>query len=73
MSEYRDKLLTIGVLKGGRSKSQTVTEDEKDGIKRKHTTDAAGNTTTEWAEGNRVDVEIRPKSVDIKLMVQGGE
>jgi hypothetical protein len=64
MNEYREKLLSVGTLKHGLSKSSVVKEDKKDGTRRKHVTDEAGNTVTEWAnKQDRVDVNIRPKIV----------
>jgi hypothetical protein len=58
---------SIGVLRGGRSRSATVTEGRahpETGVPFKATTDERGNTTTEHAtKDDRVDVMVRPEMV----------
>lgn len=60
MGEYRDKLLSIGVI-GGRGRPK---EYRDDGVRVKEVTDEHGNTTTFRNTGDteQVGVEIRPKS-----------
>lgn len=65
---YRDRLLTISVLSGGRTRTQ-VREDRADnGERRKHSTDELGNTITEWSS-DRQDVTIRPTTVQGRTSV----
>lgn len=65
---YRDRLLTIGVLSNGRTRTR-VREDRADnGERRKHSTDELGNTTTEWSS-DRQDVTIRPTTVQGRTSV----
>jgi hypothetical protein len=57
----RDKLLTVGVLPGGRSRSK-VREGRDETGRFKAITDELGNTVTERA-GDRQDVTIRAPHV----------
>jgi hypothetical protein len=46
----------------------TVTTDRApDGQRRRHTTDEAGNTVTEWARSDRQDVTLRTPSLGLVL------
>jgi len=67
MSEFRDKLLTVGVI--SRRSGDRVREGRRaDGVRVKATTDEAGNTVTEHnVPGDRVDVLIRPDTVHVQL------
>lgn len=61
MGEYRDKLLSIGVI-GGRSRPR----EYRDGnVNVKEVTDEAGNVLTYRSDhpDGAADVEIRPKTV----------
>jgi hypothetical protein len=70
----REKLLTVGYLAAGRTRS-TVREGRRaDGIRVKATTDEAGNTVTEHAvKGDRVDVLLRPETVQLNMERRDGE
>lgn len=62
MSDYRDKLLSIGFMHN----RQTVREYRRnDGVRVKEETDDAGNITRHHNTGDteRVDVQIRPSTV----------
>jgi hypothetical protein len=63
MSEFRDKLLSIGVI-GGRSRPREY-RDGNTAVK--EVTDEAGNVTTYRNTGDteQVGVEIRPKTVTL--------
>lgn len=72
MSEFRDKVRSIGVLSGGRTRNRVVEgrRPEHDpgvdaGEKFKATTDELGNTVTESA--NRQDVLIRAPHLKVSL------
>jgi hypothetical protein len=69
---YRDKLLSIGYLKGGRTGPKVVEGDRhpESGLRYKSTTDELNNTVTEHTAPNsgvsvRQDVHLRPKSIKI--------
>lgn len=63
----REKMRSIGVV--GKLTRDTVTEGRRaDGVRIKATTDQLGNTTTEHAKGDRVDVNIRAPHVTIKAV-----
>ena len=65
---YRDKLLGVGYLPRGRTGPRVREGRTADGRRVKATTDELGNTTTEHAvPGDRVDVQVRPQSVQVKL------
>ena len=68
MGEYRDRLLSIGVITGN-PRPREFRDD--DGRRVKETTDEAGNLTrlTNTGDTERQDVEIRPRSV---TMIAGG-
>jgi hypothetical protein len=60
---YRDRLLSVGVLRGG--PARTVEARDEDGTRRKAVTDEANNTVTEHSRPGtgvsfRQDVHIRP-------------
>ena len=61
MGEYRDRLLTVGVISG---KTRPREYRRGDGVRVKETTDEAGNVTRLHNTGDteRQDVEIRPKT-----------
>lgn len=70
MSEFSDKVKTVGVLRGGRSRSREVSgrEHPDSHLPYKAVTDEAGATVTEHSEPGsgvacRQDVEIRPDPV----------
>lgn len=64
MSEFSDKIKTIGVI--GRRTRDTVTSGRTEsGEPFKKTTDELGNTITEYAE--RQDVTIRPDAINLRL------
>lgn len=64
MSEFSDKIRTIGVI--GRRTRDTVTSGRTaSGESFKKTTDELGNTITEYTE--RQDVTIRPDVVNLRL------
>lgn len=62
MSEFRDKLLTIGVISG---RPRPKEYRRGDGVRVKETTDEHGNLTRLHNTGDteRQDVEIRPQTV----------
>jgi len=65
MSEYRDRLLSIGVISGrGRLRTR---EYRDDGVTVKEVTDEHGHVTTYRNTGDteQVGVEIRPKTVTL--------
>lgn len=65
-----EKMRSIGI--GSRTRD-TVREGRRaDGVRVKATTDELGNTVTEHAvKGDRVDVLVRPQTVQMKIGVQG--
>lgn len=74
MSEYTDKLKSIGFLVHGRtrSRSQSGREHPDSGLPFKAVTDEAGNTVTEHgtpgsAVSARQDVEIRPDAIEKRV------
>lgn len=74
MSEFSEKLKTIGVLRGGRSrdKVQSGREHPDSGKPFRAVTDQAGNTVTEHGDPGsgvscRQDVEIRPDIVRARM------
>ena len=67
---YRDKLLSIGVLPKGLPSKTKVTEGHGEHGRYKATTDEQGNTVTQHSKGDRQDVTVRPKPVDISLTVR---
>jgi hypothetical protein len=69
MSAYRDKLLSIGYLSRGRSRPRVEERRRPDGVRVKATTDELGNTVTEHAEGDRVDVMVRPQTVTMETLI----
>jgi hypothetical protein len=63
---YLDRLLRVGVI--SRRSGARVSEDRApDGQRRKHITDEAGNTVTEWARTDRQDVTLRPPGVRLVI------
>lgn len=58
------KLRTIGLLRGGRSATQVREGRNKNGSRYKATTDAAGHTVTEQADGT-VDLTLRPATISV--------
>jgi hypothetical protein len=67
---YRDKLLSVGYLPRGRARSRIREgrEHPESGAAFKETTDELGNTVTEHAtKDDRVDVNIRPETVRVKI------
>ncbi len=77
MSEFLDKLKTIGVLRGGRTRDREASgrEHPDSGLPYKAVTDEAGNTVTEHSVPGsgvsvRQDVEIRPAAVQGKTGLQ---
>lgn len=73
MSEYTDKLRSIGVI-GKRTKSTVKEGRREDGVRVKATTDELGNTVTEHnTADDRVDVTVRPQRHNVKLgSIQNG-
>lgn len=66
MNEYREKLLSIGVLRGGRSRPTVVEGIDAEGAKTKAVTDELGNTVTEHNNSkDQVDVHIRAPHVKV--------
>ena len=64
-NEFRDKLLTVGVLTSGRTRNRVHEyRDPDDGHRIKAVTDELNNTVTEHdTPDDRVDVMIRPETV----------
>lgn len=63
-----EKMRSIGYLSKGRTRNQVKEFARPDGIRCKATTDEAGNTVTEHASSDdRVDVLVRPKTVEMKF------
>jgi hypothetical protein len=71
--EFHDRVASVGVLRHGRSRSTTTKDSRRsDGVRIKETVDEHGNSTIEHAtKDDRVDVMIRPKTVDLDLKLQG--
>jgi hypothetical protein len=68
--EYRDKLKSVGYLKGGQTKPRVEEYKRPDGVAVKATTDELGNTVTEHnTPDDRVDVMIRPDTAYSKMKV----
>lgn len=74
MSEFADKIRTIGYLRGGRTRSreQSGREHPESGKPYRSVTDELGNTVTEHSDPGsgvscRQDVEIRPDVVQARL------
>lgn len=67
MTSFREKCLSIGVI-GRRSGSRVREFRRPDGVRCKATTDEVGNTTTEHAAGDRVDVRICAPSVSVRTV-----
>lgn len=62
MGEFRDKLLTIGVV-SGKPRPREYRDDA--GKRARQVTDEAGNVLT-WRDGSDApDVDIRPKTVTL--------
>ena len=68
----REKLLSLGYLSKGQTRDNVREyRDPVDGHHIKATTDQAGNTVTEHSnKENRVDVMLRPKTVQLKAAPQ---
>jgi hypothetical protein len=70
---YRDKLLSIGFINGPLPSKPKVREDRADdGQRRKQTTDELGNTVTQWAKGDRQDVNIKAPTVTVTTTTRKG-
>ena len=69
----RNKLLSIGYLSGGRTRNKVIEyHDPVDGHGIKATTDELGNTVTEHNnKDDRVDVMLRPQTVELKSIPEG--
>lgn len=64
MNEYLERLRSVGVMKGGRSRDRVVEGRDANGDRTKAVTDQLGNTVTEHANSkDQVDVTIRPALV----------
>jgi len=75
----REKLRSIGHLKGGRTMSRTTTgrEHPDSGLPFQAITDELGNTVTEHGAAGtglsqRQDVEVRPETVRMELDMKAG-
>ncbi len=62
----RERLLSLGVLAGGRSRDK-VREWRGGGELHKATTDELGNTVTQHARGDRQDVHLRPSTINARI------
>jgi hypothetical protein len=65
-SEFRDKLLTLGVI-SRRSGSRIHEWRTDDGERHKAVTDELDNTVTQHARGDRQDVTLRPETVRVTV------
>jgi hypothetical protein len=69
VNAYRDRLLSVGFVKGGRSRARVEeTRDPDTGARTKAVTDELNNTVTEHTRpgtgvSHRQDVMIRPDTV----------
>lgn len=63
MSEFRDKILSLG-LNTGRSRDRIEYAGDKPGERTKAVTDELGNTVTEHQTG-RVDVHIKAPKIQL--------
>ena len=70
MSEFSDKIKSVGYLSGGRTRSREASgrAHPESGKPYKATTDELGNTVTEHSDPGsgvscRQDVEVRPQTV----------
>jgi hypothetical protein len=73
-NEFTERMRSIGYLSHGRTRDTRVKEYRagRDQHRVKETIDVYGNSTMEHAtKDDRVDVEIRPKVVDLTAKVQG--
>jgi len=69
MNEFREKLLSIGFLKGGQTKPRVQYGRDAEGARTKATTDELGNTVTE--HNNKMDqVDVRIKAPHIRVSSQ---
>jgi hypothetical protein len=66
----RDKLLSVGVLRGGRTRPRVREGRDEAGERYKATTDELGNTVTERA-GDRQDVTIKAQTVGARTTING--
>ncbi len=62
----RAKMLSVGYLSKGVTRSRVRELRRPDGVRIKATTDELGNTVTEHAKGDRQDVHIRAPHVRLK-------
>lgn len=67
---YREKLLGIGFINGPLPSKPQVQEGTGEHGRYKATTDELGNTVTQHSKGDRQDVTVRPKPVDLSLTVR---
>lgn len=67
-----DKLRSIGVLTGGRTRARVREWRSGDGERHKATTDELNNTVTQHARGDRQDVMIRPDTVVLRREARDG-
>lgn len=63
MSELRDKLLTVGVLSGGRTRDVVKDGRRDDGVRTKTVTNEAGTTVEHAVPGDRLDAYPRVQTV----------
>lgn len=73
-NEYLEKLRSVGVMKGGRTRPRVVEgKDLETGERFKATTDELNNTVTERSKltpsgvSERQDVHLRPETVHYKM------
>jgi hypothetical protein len=66
-NEFLEKVRTVGVMHGGRTRPKIVEGVDADGARTKAVTDELGNTVTEHANSrDQVDVHIRAPLVQMK-------
>lgn len=68
-SSYREKLLSVGYLAGGRTKNRVREGRDRRGHRYKATTDELGNTVTE-RHGDRQDVTINASRIETSSAVR---
>lgn len=72
---YREKLLSVGFLAGGRTRPTVAESRGEDGSRRKAVTDELDNTVTEHTRpgtgvSHRQDVLIRPPTIHVHGAIQ---
>lgn len=66
MNEYLEKLRSVGIMKGGRTRSRVKEGRDEEGARTRAVTDELGNTVTEHNNSkDQVDVHIKAPHIRI--------